>query len=534
MPRLDRRRFLRLLALQAAAWSLSCGRREGPPAGAAAALPRNPHGGEWMGESFELGHRIRDGLHPEWSTGALEPATDVIVVGGGISGLAAACELARAGRTVTLLEQAAATGGNAKSARWGDVEYAIGAAYFTRPDAGSRLEGLYRELGVLERAVKVGHGDVLHGGALVRDFWAGSTAAGEAAEATRRAAAAFHAMLEDRYPAIPWAPGTPGWSRREFERADRTTFAAHLDAMKLPPDVRAFCEYYCWSSFGATPDEISSYAGLNFLTAEFGDVLALPGGNAGVARALEGLAGRRAVRIVTGAAAGRVTEERGRVEVAALHRDGVRRYPARAAVLAVPRFMAARIVAGFPEPRRAIVAGMKWRAYVVANVLLARRPKLEWYDAYRIEPLERETAGWTDLVVADYVAAEKRGYGVLTAYRALPFDAGRPLLYADESFAPMREAVRRDLEPWLAAMGLEARDVVDINLARWGHPLVQALPGQLAGGGLERLSRPLGRLAFAHQDRYGVPAIENALAAAFAAADEVERMDWVAPSVDTR
>ena len=54
-----------------------------------------------------------------------------------------------------------------------------------------------------------------------------------------------------------------------------------------------------------------------------------------------------------------------------------------------------------------------------------------------------------------------------------------------------------------------------------------AQPGQLASGAMEKLSAPLGRVVFAHQDRYGVPAIENAIGAAFAATDELQRMDWV-------
>jgi len=529
MSPIDRRHFLRLLALQAAAWSLSCGRREGGErARRVTALPPNPFANRWMGDDFTLGHRIRDGLHPAWGEGELDITSDVVVVGGGISGLAAACEMAGAGRRVTVLEQAGETGGNAKAARWGDIQYAIGAAYFTRPDEGSRLEALYRELGVLERAARVGHGDVFARGGLVRDFWAGTTAEGDAIEATRRVAGLFHRLYDERYPDIPWTAETAGWTREQFERADRATFASYLDEIAAPPDVRTFCEYYCWSSFGGSAAEISSYAGLNFLTAEFGDVLALPGGNAAIATALANLARTRKVRIVTGAAAGRVTQDRNGVEVATLEARGVRRYPGRACVLAVPRFMAARLLEEFPESRRDIVAGMKWRAYVVANVLVARRPRPEWYDAYRIEPLAAETAGWTDIVVADYVAAEKPGYGVLTAYRALPFDGGRAAVLTDESFAAYRDAVRRDLKPWLGAIGLDERDIVDINLARWGHPLVLAQPGQLAGGAMERLSAPLGRICFAHQDRYGVPAIENALAAAFEASDEIDRMDWVA------
>ena len=484
-----------------------------------------------MGDDFARGHRIRDGAMPPLDGGTLEPAADVVVIGAGISGLAAALELAKAGHHVTVLEQADAIGGNAKSASWGDVAYSIGAAYFTKPDDGSRIDRLYRELGVSERAAHVAHGEVFTGGRLAHDFWAGATAAdAAAAAATRRVRDTLHELSEKRYADIPWTRETEGWTRAAFERADHTPFSAWLAAQHAPPDVRAFCEYYCWSSFGGSASEISSYAGLNFLTAEFGEILALPGGNGAIATALADAVARRGVTVVTSMTAGSVRPARDGVEVAAFRGQQVHRYPARACVVAVPRFIAARIVADFPEVRRTIVAGMKWRAYVVANVLLARRPEPDWYDAYRIEPLEKESAAFTDLIVADFAASTKTGQSVLTAYRALPYDGGRLELYeeaAGEKYAHFRDAVRRDLPPILAAVGLGERDVVDVNLARWGHPLVLAQPGQLAGGALERLSAPLGRIVFAHQDRYGVPAIENALGAAFAATDELQRMDWI-------
>lgn len=543
MAPLPRRQFLKLLALQAAAWSLSCGRHEGGSSHAGAAgladtagrsragLPPNPWSGPWMGDDFSRGHRIRDGAMPPLDRGTLEATTDVVVIGAGISGLTAALELAKAGLRVTVLEQADAIGGNSKSASWGDVAYSIGAAYFTKPDAGSRIDALYRELGVMERAARVAHGEVFTRGRLAHEFWAGGTAADEAAAAaTRRVRDTFHELYEKRYADIPWTHETEGWTRAEFQRADRTPFSAWLDAQHAPPDVRTFCEYYCWSSFGGGASEVSSYAGLNFLTAEFGDILALPGGNGAIATALADAVGRRGVTVLTGMTAGAVRPVHDGIEVAAFRGDDVHRYPARACVVAIPRFIAARIVEGFPEARRAIVAGMKWRSYVVANVLLARRPQPDWYDAYRIEPLEKESAAFTDLIVADFAASAKNGQSVLTAYRALPYDGGRLELYeetAGEKYASFRDAVRSDLPPILSAVGLAARDVVDVNLARWGHPLVLAQPGQLAGGNLEKLSAPLGRIVFAHQDRYGVPAIENALGAAFAATDELQRMDWV-------
>ena len=44
--------------------------------------------------------------------------TDVIVVGGGLAGLSVACYLARAGKTVTLFEQASHLGGRATTQQY--------------------------------------------------------------------------------------------------------------------------------------------------------------------------------------------------------------------------------------------------------------------------------------------------------------------------------------------------------------------------------------------------------------------------------
>jgi len=528
---MERRDFLRLLGLQAAAWSLACGRHEGgagPEAGSRAGAgsrgkpfaPPNPFSGHWMGDDPAIGHLLRDEL-PRLEGGEREPLVDAVVVGAGISGLTAARALARGGLRVRVIEQARVPGGNSKSEKWADVEYSIGAAYFTRPDPGSDLDRLYQGLGVTERAALVPKGEALFARRLRTEFWNGGTDPAHAA-ATRRIRDAWREMLDARYPEIPWTAETGGWSREQFERADREPFARTLESLGAPPHVRAFCEYYCWSSFGGAAEEISTYAALNFLTAEFGEILALPGGNAAIARALIADLDRLGVPIATGRLAARVRREGDGIEVAALHGGEVERLPARACVLAVPRFIARRIVEDFPAPRTAIVERMKWRAYIVANVLLARRPRADWYDAYRIEPLDAHDCGFTDLILADFAVSKRTHRSVITAYRALPYDGGRTELLAEEDFTRHRDAVRRDLAPWLDALGLASKDVVDINLARWGHPLVLAQPGQLASGDLETLAAPFGRVTFAHQDRYGVPAIENAIAAGLAAAREAE------------
>ena len=70
---------------------------------------------------------------------------DVIVVGGGLAGLAAATYLARAGRTVTLFEQAAEVGGRARTQRKDDFLFNEGPHAVYVAGVGAEV---YRELGV--------------------------------------------------------------------------------------------------------------------------------------------------------------------------------------------------------------------------------------------------------------------------------------------------------------------------------------------------------------------------------------------------
>lgn len=534
---MERRDFLRALAIQAAAWSLACSRRENKPGDGAprapsragARLPDNPDAGRWQGDDFESGHRLRDvkeTLRAFGGNAAQAPMVDVVVIGGGVSGLVAARSLVRAGRSVRILEHAPVLGGNARSARWGEIEYAIGAAYFCAPDPGSELEAFYREIGALDAAKVVGDGGAFHRDGFLRGFWEGELDAATAAD-TRRIRDTWRAMYDKRYPAIPWIDGESAWTKTEFEEADAKPFARYLDEIEAPPLVRTFCEHYCWSSFGGAPSEISTYAALNFVTAEFGDVLAMPGGNAGIVRRLANEVYALSADIRVSSLVVEVDAKRPEViaiSQAAGESPTLERHRCRAVVLATPRFIARQIVREYPADRAALIDAMTWRAYVVANALVARRPNIDWYEAYRLEPLDPEQYGWTDLILADHVVAEKKDYSVLTAYRALPYDTGRAALIMPESYAQFREMVTRDLARWLPALGLASKDIVDVNLARWGHPLVLAKPGQLASGALEALSRPLERVVFAQQDRYGTPAIESAIQAGLDAAREADAL----------
>jgi hypothetical protein len=69
---------------------------------------------------------------------------DVIVVGAGLSGTAAATDLSRAGLEVTVLEKSRGTGGRAATRRWDDARLDHGAPFFTA--RGERFSSLVQQL----------------------------------------------------------------------------------------------------------------------------------------------------------------------------------------------------------------------------------------------------------------------------------------------------------------------------------------------------------------------------------------------------
>jgi phytoene dehydrogenase-like protein len=96
------------------------------------------------------------------ANGNPHPSTDLIVVGGGLAGLTAAALVARAGRSVTLLEQATSIGGRAATQVRQGVHFNLGAHALYRRGPAFRI---FTELGVpfTGRFPSTGQALVLHG-----------------------------------------------------------------------------------------------------------------------------------------------------------------------------------------------------------------------------------------------------------------------------------------------------------------------------------------------------------------------------------
>jgi hypothetical protein len=327
--------------------------------------------------------------------------------------------------------------------------------------------------------------------------------------------------------------------RERINALDRVPFMKHLETVNggpLHPHIQAKIEHFCWSSFAASAGEVSAACGLNFYCAEFDTLAVCPGGNSAVAEALlkrlandlppANLRPRSVVVDVRMRDYGvQVTYEDAQ--------NKLRSILARAAVLACPKFVVRKVLHEIEADRELAISRLKYRAYLVANVLLKGPVTEDFFDIFllgkgKLLGSTAEAAAArkaTDVLLANF-ARSNRNRAVLTLYRAFPFDHARALLEPDTSFstyqAEFRDQVDREI---LALVARSPRDIADIRVARWGHPLPVARAGLIADGVPEQLRAPFrDRVFFVEQDNWALPAFETAVEEALHFAPQVDRL----------
>jgi hypothetical protein len=459
------------------------------------------------------------------------------IVGGGLSGLTSAYRL-RAHRPV-ILEQAPRFGGNARAESWNGIDYAIGSAYFVKPDPGSDIDNLVRELRLADvMRERTAEGPVVWNGKRHYEFWKAETDPGRGAQ-FERLGAHFHDVLNERngwfYPDIPVMDSK---LRPRIDALDRSSFLQHLERVAGGPlhaHIATAIEHFCSPSFGASAREVSAAAGLNFYAAEFDTLMVCAGGNAAVAEALlRGIAATVPASHLRAASMALDVSVRddGAVVTYANEKGELRSLLARAVILACPKFVAAKLVDGLEDARRAAIARLRYNAYLVANVMLEGHVRDDFYDLFLLGdgtlPGGRAAGGGA-------ARGDRRRAGELRAAPAGSNGADplsgpalprRPLLLADESHARYRaEFEEQILREILPLVGRAPSDIVDIRVARWGHPLPVAQAGLIADGVPETLRQPYrDRVFFVEQDNWALPAFETAVTEALTFAPQVERL----------
>lgn len=504
----------------AAAWPLAACTRGEPP----------PLAGGWVGASHERGHRLRDAA-PLDARSAAPRRASVLVLGGGIAGLAAARGFVRAGvDDVQVLELEDQPGGNSRGHTMAGMACPLGAHYLPQPQppAHEVIDWLH-EIGLLRSEAGRTVADERHlchapqerlwfDGAWHEGLLPPADPASPTLAQYRRFAAAVAAA-----PAFAIPSHRAAWTAAH-DVLDRQTFAAWLDDQGLTDArLRWYLDYSCRDDYGAGIDTVSAWAGLHYFASRHGfhapgdgdeppePVFTWPEGNAWLVKRL---AAPLAGRIHGGRIVRQVREDRHGVQVLAHHGEGFEAWTAGTVVLALPLFVAARVLDSPPDALRQAAAATVHAPWLVANLQIDRppldRPGLP--AAWDSVPYGSTALGYVNAMHQSL--RPHAGASVLTAYTTLPAADRQVLLDR-----PWQHWARHLLDE-LAPVHPDLRERVQrFDLMRYGHAMAVPVPGrQRSAAARAALRGGSGRLRFAHADLAGYSVFEEAFTAGCEAA----------------
>ncbi|HNK93958.1 MAG TPA: NAD(P)-binding protein, partial [Leptospiraceae bacterium] len=475
-------------------------------------LPDNEFQGKFTGDNFSVSHKHLWKID-EKEFAELKPQSefDLIVVGGGLSGLSSAY-LSDAEK-VLVLDHASEFGGNAKSQVWGDIRYSIGSAYITELSPSDPIYKFYISLGLDKHWKKIGEEDEIYfhsSGSFrklnaINDFQ------------LRELPKVMKKYTGDLFPELPYS-GNPKLTQSIFQSLDdkslidilRNEFRANLSS-----DLLSYLQTYARASFGSRAEDISGYAMLNFLSPEFEtSIYCYPGGNSFMARTLVSKLQERNCVLKNLNPVLNIKNVSDGVEVVSydLKNQSYSKFKSKKVIVAAQKFVAKRIVKDISIDQKNAMDALKYKTYFVANILLSKRPKENWYDSYLLTSAD----SWaSDIVLADFpIDLDKRKqYSVLTVYMPYTSDTKRSEVLSKSAspelekkyFAEMKSMVLSEVRLLKDKYGFDEKDIHDINFTRWGHALVFSGKGMFSRNVFEKASSSIGNIYFANQDRIGTP-----------------------------
>ena len=519
---------------------------------AAAALPfaactRNEpaaYTGGWVGANVERGHRLRDTNSGTLPVPEVQRRASVLIVGAGVSGLAAARTLMRSGiDDVHVLDLEDAPGGNSRGHRIAGMACPLGAHYLPVPgEQAVEVIELLEALGLRRMANGQPVYDERHlchspqERLCVDGHWfEGLLPPIEALPVDQRASTLAQyrrfGALVDRVSeggAFSMPTARSAWGP-QLDALEATAFAPWLAAQGFDaPALRWYLDYCCRDDYGAGAAQVSAWAGLHYFASRHGfhapgdgaperdGVLTWPEGNAWLSTRLAAPLGER---LHTGMVALRVTENRGDVDVDVWNVRDLRseRWTASRVILAVPLFVAARLLAAPPEALVQAAAAMRHAPWLVGNLHLGEalddRPGAppSWDNVIYDPASPLPTLGYVDAMHQSTRSIP--GPTVLTAYWALggntPDDLKRQRArLLDEPWSVWSQAVLRELTRAHADLPAKVRQ---IDLMRYGHAMSIPVPGLRGSAALAALAAPQRRVHFAHTDLSGYSVFEEAM-----------------------
>jgi monoamine oxidase len=318
--------------------------------------------------------------------------------------------------------------------------------------------------------------------------------------------------------------------KQDMLKVDLLKRAGELDAVPLTtllkgyaPELTAWWNTYGPSNWGATAADTSALVGLgdfqDFAGEEADDRQTFPGGLGAISRRVaERLNSSHGDRMLAGATTVAVERGKSDVTVTYIHQGQVKAVAAKAVIMAAPKFIARRLVAGLPQAQQDAMGKLRYAPYPVVNAIFDKPVFNGGYDTW----CPGNT--FTDVIVADWVIRNQPGYrqknNILTFYTPLR-EAERVRLLTEEGARDLAANVLRDWRKLLPGSNV---DPVEVHIYRRGHPMFMATPGAYTKL-IPAARQPLERVFFANTDSAGpVSMTSGAIAASRRAIGEMKRM----------
>jgi hypothetical protein len=459
-----------------------------------------------------------------------------------------------------LLEMEDAAGGNSRGGEMMGLACPLGAHYLPLPgDDAPELQDLLEELGLRTRVAGHWQYDERHlcHSPQERLFFNGEWQEGllplqGVGTDTLAQYERFARLVEHARKQVRWTMPVQKVALAPVQKALATiTFVAYLDQQGLNDrHLRWYLDYCCRDDYGAGLATVSAWAGIHYFASRHGfhapgmesvereGLLTWPEGNAWLTRRLAASLGERQH---TGRVVVRIASARHGVEVDAFNAatQTLERWQAQQVVVALPIFVAARVVENPPEFLRLASRQITYAPWLVANIHLHSplhdRPGAapSWDNVLHDEATGKAGLGYVDATHQNLQAVP--GATVLTHYRALGDFSGDAALGRKWLLERPWPAWRDDIVAELSRAHPDmASKAARMDITRYGHAMAIPTPNASGQIGLwpssnmrkqlsknERYSnRPFlswERLAFAHSDWAGYSVFEEAFTMGHAA-----------------
>src|SRR5579883_3461223 len=292
----SRRRFIKTVLLASGAiftsWNDLIAGGSLPPHGASHEI-----GTDVESLQFKTAHAILRDRKRKVTFPKPNETVDCVVIGGGISGLAAAWRLMKEGKSFVVLDGEPKMGGAARYGEWKGKRYPMGAGYFVTWDG--IYKQIYEDIGI--KPVSTGEDALWYGtGDMHVDWWNNENLSSLPISANDKEAFKKYRDVLLKLDPLPDYPLVNA-SKEIIAQYDTISAKDYLSQFGSR-ELLNWMNEYSYSSCGTSIDQVNAYCFLNFYQAEFGKEFDLPrftfpGGVVGTIEKLAQRAGEQNIRL---------------------------------------------------------------------------------------------------------------------------------------------------------------------------------------------------------------------------------------------